>query len=335
MEKLLSTRLRNQNLPESYILPPEKRPNNIAAKHKTIPVIDLGQVGKDREALVEEILKASEEFGFFQVINHGLSDKIIKDMLDVGTEFFDMPVEDKMLMYSEDPRQVCRLYSSINYDDEETHFWRDTLRHPVHPVEIYKHLWPSKPMNYREVTETYSIMVRSLGLRLLELIVEGLGLGSGYFQDELSRVQLLAINHYPPCPDPSLTLGLPKHSDPNLITVLLQGDIAGLQVLNEGEWISVEPIPSAFIINLGHILQIISNGKLKSAEHRVVTNSSVTRTTITTFIYPLLDSTIQPAEELVSEANPAKYRSFKYPEFLQLYLALTADTDDILKVFKI
>ncbi|PIA25996.1 hypothetical protein AQUCO_10200045v1 [Aquilegia coerulea] len=335
MEKLLSTRLRDQSLPESYILPPEKRPNNIAAKCKTIPVIDLGQVGKDREALVEEIMKASKEFGFFQVINHGVSEKIIKDMMDVGIEFFDMPVEDKMVVYSEDPKQACRLFSSINYDNEETHFWRDTLRHPVHPVENFKHLWPSKPSNYREVTETYSIMVRSLGLRLLELIVEGLGLGSGYFQDELSRVQLLAINHYPPCPDPSLTLGLPKHSDPNLITVLLQGDIAGLQVLNEGEWISVEPIPSAFIINLGHILQIISNRSLKSAEHRVVTNSSLTRTTITTFIYPSMDSTIQPAEELVTETNPAKYRAFKYPEFLQLYLALTADTDDILNAFMI
>lgn len=332
MEKLLSTRLLSQSLPESYILPPERRPNDITAKNKAIPVIDFGG---DRETIVHQVIRASQAFGFFQVINHGISEKIIRDMMNAGEEFFDMSIEDKMPMYSEDPKQLCRLYSSINYDNEETHFWRDTLRHPVHPVEYFKNLWPSKPTTYREVTETYSVMVRNLGLELLDIICEGLGLRSGYFQDELSNFQLLAINHYPPCPDPSLTLGLPKHSDPNLITVLLQEDISGLQVLNEGEWISVEPIPNAFIINLGHILQIISNGMLMSAEHRVVTNSKVTRTTVTTFIYPSMDSTIQPAEELVNENKPQKFRAFKYPEFLRLYLALTADTDDILKAFKI
>lgn len=182
--------------------------------------------------------------------------------MNVGEEFFNMSVEDKLPMYSEDPKKPCRLCSSINYDNEETHFWRDSLRHPVHPVEHFKHLWPSKPTTYREVTEIYSVMVRNLGLQLLEMICEGLELKSGHFQDELSNLQLLSINHYPPCPDPSLTLGLPKHSDPNLITVLLQGDISGLQVLNEGEWISVEPIPNAFIINLGHILQVRITKKL-------------------------------------------------------------------------
>ncbi|KAL5705490.1 hypothetical protein ACHQM5_023788 [Ranunculus cassubicifolius] len=334
MEKLLSNRLLTRSMPESYILPPGRRPNDIIPKYKTIPVIDLGR--KDRNAIAQEVIKASEEFGFFQVINHGVSEKIIKDMMDVGQEFFEMPIEDKMVMYSEDPRQLCRLYSSINYENEETHFWRDTLRHPVHPVEHFKHLWPLKPTTYKEIAETYSIMVRSLGLNLLEIIDEGLGLRSGYFNDELTKFQLLSINHYPPCPDPSLTLGLPKHSDPNLLTVLLQADISGLQVLDdEGEWISVEPIPNAFIVNLGHILQIISNGRLKSAEHRVVTNSKVTRTTITTFFYPWVESIIHPAEELLNEDTPAKFRAFKYPEFLKLYLELTADTDDILKEFKI
>ena len=74
----------------------------------------------------------------------------------------------------------------------------------------------------RDVMGSYSNKVRELRLQLLDLISKGLELGSEYFNDELSSVQLLAINYYPPCPDPSLTLGLHKHSDVNLVTFLLQ-----------------------------------------------------------------------------------------------------------------
>ncbi|KAF9605627.1 hypothetical protein IFM89_017970 [Coptis chinensis] len=255
MEKLLSNRLNVQSLPESYILPPEKRPN-IVPKYATIPVIDLGKVSRDGKAIVDEIINTSTKFGFFQVINHGVPETMIKDMRGVAEEFFEMPIEDRMPMFSEGPKRVSRLYSSIDYDNEETHYWRDVLRHPYYPVESFKHLWPSKPASYRKAAATYSMVLRDLGLLLLELIAEGLGVGSSYFEEELSKIQLLGINQYPPCPDPTLTLGLPKHSDPNLLTLLLQGDVSGLQVLNEGEWIAVEPLPSAFTINLGHLLQV-------------------------------------------------------------------------------
>jgi isopenicillin N synthase-like dioxygenase len=91
---------------------------------------------------------------------------------------------------------------------------------------------------------------------ILELIAEGLGLESGYFGGKLSENAFLSVNRYPPCPDPSLTLGLPKHCDPNLITILLQGDVCGLQVFKDGEWIGVGPVPNAFVINIGYQLQV-------------------------------------------------------------------------------
>lgn len=105
---------------------------------------------------------------------------------------------------------------------------------------------------------SYSVEVRKLSLYLLDLICEGLGLEPGYFRNEtdrLTEVQFLAVNHYPPCPDPSLTLGLPKHGDFNLITILLQ-EMDGLQVLKDGQWLAVEPLPNAFVVNVGHALQV-------------------------------------------------------------------------------
>lgn len=98
--------------------------------------------------------------------------------------------------------------------------------------------------------------VRKLANKILELIIQGLGLSPGYFSGELSENPVLLVNHYPPCPEPSLTLGLAKHSDPSLITILLQGNVPGLQVSKDGQWVVVEPLPHAFIVNIGYILQV-------------------------------------------------------------------------------
>lgn len=67
---------------------------------------------------------------------------------------------------------------------------------------------------------------------------------------------MLLINHYPPCPDPSLTLGLARHRDPGVVSIVLQGDVHGLQVFKDEEWIGVEPIPHAFVVNIGYVLQV-------------------------------------------------------------------------------
>ena len=87
-------------------------------------------------------------------------------------------------------------------------------------------------------------------MRILELICEGLGLKAGYFGEEFTGVQMFSVNHYPACPDPSLALGTPKHADHNLLTMLLQGSVSGLQVFKDGQWLGVEPLPHAFVVNI-------------------------------------------------------------------------------------
>ena len=91
-----------------------------------------------------------------------------------------------------------------------------------------------------------------MGFRILEFISQGLGISLG----GLVGNQTLLVNHYPPCPDPSLTLGLGKHMDPVFINILLQSDVYGLQVFKDEEWIVVEPIPNAFVVNIGFPLQV-------------------------------------------------------------------------------
>ncbi|XVF71987.1 hypothetical protein PTKIN_Ptkin12aG0084700 [Pterospermum kingtungense] len=337
MEKLVSSWCKDQSLPESYIVPPETRPGKLSIPSgNTIPVLDLGEASINRSYAIQKVLKASQEFGFFQVLNHGVSENVLNDTMNVVKELFEMPMEYKASLYSEDPNKVCRLYTSnINYGGEKFHFWRDVLKHPCHPLEECIKFWPEKPTTYREIIRTFLVEAKNLGLRILELLSEGLGLESGHFEEDMSEALLLVANHYPPCPDPSLTLGLPKHCDPNLITILLQGDAYGLQVFRDGEWIGVEPMPNAFVVNVGHQLRIVSNNKLKSAEHRVVTNSEVARTTVGLFISSSDDSIIEPAKSLTNAGDPPLYRAFQYKEFLSNYISMMGDTELALQPFKL
>lgn len=112
-------------------------------------------------------------------------------------------------------------------------------------------------MNYcREVVGAYSIETRKVVLRILEAMAEGLGLKPSYFEGEMSKTQLMSVNHHIPCPDPSLTLGMPQHSDPNLISMLQQCSVPGLQILRHHRWMNVEPTPHAFLVIPGLQLKV-------------------------------------------------------------------------------
>jgi isopenicillin N synthase-like dioxygenase len=103
----------------------------------------------------------------------------------------------------------------------------------------------------------YCKKVRGLAVRLLEGVSESLGLDRDYINKALGKHgQHMAMNYYPPCPEPELTYGLPGHADPNVVTLLLQDDVGGLQVLKDGKWLAVKPIPHTFIVNLGDQMQV-------------------------------------------------------------------------------
>ncbi|KAI4346719.1 hypothetical protein L6164_007591 [Bauhinia variegata] len=316
----------HSSVPLSYVQPPESRPGELAvAAGKSIPVIDLG--GHDRAETLQKVLKASEEYGFFQVINHGVSADLIEDTLSIFKEFYAMPAKEKMSECSKDPNGSCKLYTSreINSKDE-VQYWRDTLRHACPPSGEYMEYWPQKPARYREVVGEYTQELRRLGLKILELICEGLGLAPGYFNGALTENPTVLAHHYPPCPEPSLTLGSPKHRDPTVITILLQDkEINALQVLRDGEWIGVEPIPNAFVVNIGLLLQIISNGKLVGAEHRVVTNSRAARTTVAYFINPSNETIIEPAKTSINSSSSPKYKSISFEEFRRNFFTRGTD----------
>ncbi|MCO5590773.1 hypothetical protein L7F22_044748 [Adiantum nelumboides] len=156
---------------------------------------------------------------------------------------------------------------------------------------------------------------------LFKAIFESLGLEE-YAEKEvpsgtIPRVRM-SINYYPPCPDPNLTLGLSPHSDVGSLTVLHPGVVPGLEIKHKQTWIPVIPAdPSAFVINVADQIEIWTNGKYKSIEHRVVTNTKKPRMSFACFYGPLDETVVAPLPTLVDENHPPRFKPTKFEDYLK------------------
>ncbi|XP_008451257.2 hyoscyamine 6-dioxygenase-like [Cucumis melo] len=318
-----------ESVPETYVYPPEKR-FGVSVK-KTIPVIDWAI--DDRTLLLKKVHDVTQEFGFVQVINHGVPKTLVEETMKILKEFHAMSPEDKERECSKDPdHKSCRVYSSSqNYETEQIHLWKDTLKLTCHPnLDENVQFWPQNPPKFREVVKAYLLKIEKFALEILEVLSEGLGLEKGYLRGEMSKNPELFVHHYPPCPNPSLTIGLNQHADPTLITILFQ-DVNGLQFLKDGQWIDVDPLPNAFLVNLGYVLEVISNGKMKAVEHRVVTNTTTSRQSLAYVVYPGNDVNIEPSKCFINEANPPHYLSLEFKDFIKKLMSKPPDRETALK----
>lgn len=133
--------------------------------------------------------------------------------------------------------------------------WREIVTYFTYPIEARDYgRWPDKPEAWRGVTEAYSAQMMKLGCQLLEVLSEAMGLEKDALCNACVEMdQKVVVNFYPKCPQPDLTLGLKRHTDPGTITLLLQDQVGGLQATRDGgnTWITVRPVEGAFVVNLG------------------------------------------------------------------------------------
>ncbi|CAA7026403.1 unnamed protein product [Microthlaspi erraticum] len=320
---------------------PKQLPSDSPELLTTIPTIDLGgRVFEDattRKDAIEGIRDAAEKWGFFQVINHGVSLDLLEKMKDGVRGFHEQSPEARKEFYSRDFSGEFIYLSNFDLFSSPAANWRDTLSSYMAPD-------PPKPQDLpaicRDVMLEYSKQVLSLGEFLFELLSEALGLNRNHLNAMDCAKGLLMLGHYyPPCPEPDLTLGTSQHSDNSFLTVLLPDQIEGLQVCREGYWFDVPHVPGALIINIGDLLQLITNDKFISLEHRVLANRATrARVSVACFFSTGVRPNPRmygPIRELVSEENPPKYRETTIKDYSAYFNAKGLDGISALLHFKI
>ncbi|MCO5582085.1 hypothetical protein L7F22_035976 [Adiantum nelumboides] len=312
--------LQLQAVPQAFIRPPHERPPNGALQEQQLPVIDISGLQDSllRPLVLHQIACACAHWGFFQVVNHGVEDEVVQEMRAACWRFFNQPASERNKLRDLEIESPVAYTTSFNPSVESTRDWKDVLY--VRDVPgVCCNGFDLVPEICRDVFQQYRSGVDRLGKLLFEIIFESLGLSKASIKEKVPAAArlVMGVNFYPPCPDPSLTYGISPHSDVGYVTVLLQDEVAGLQIKKGDNWYLVNPLPNAFVINLADQIEILSNGKYKSIEHRAITNAEKPRISVACFFGPLNDAIIEPLSELTSENEPARYKAVKYDDYVR------------------
>ncbi|MED6182765.1 hypothetical protein PIB30_031767 [Stylosanthes scabra] len=234
------------------------------------------------------------------------------EALKAADEFFNLPHEEKMRLFSDDVHMPVRYGTSLNHARDEIYCWRDFIKHYSHPLSDWIHLWPSNPPTYRKNMGSYVEAVQNLQNKLMGMIFESLGLNPSYLGEEVNGgSQLLSVNCYPACPEPGLTLGIHPHSD-------YGSNRSGLEFKDKSNnWVQVPLVEGALVVQLGDQIEVLSNGVYKSVIHRATVNVDEKRFSIASLHSFAMDKKIGPAKELVDDESPKFYNEFSFREFLR------------------
>ncbi|KAL5774120.1 hypothetical protein ACOSP7_011677 [Xanthoceras sorbifolium] len=288
-----------------------------------VPLVDLFRLLSGDSTELEKFHYACKEWGFFQLINHGVSTSLVEKVKVEIQEFFKLTMEEKK-KYWQQPEDVEGFGQAFVVSEEQKLDWADMFYMVTLPTHLRKpHLFPNLPLPLRDTVEAYSIDLRNLAMKILNLMAKALRMEPNDMKELFEEgFQGMRMNYYPPCPQPELVIGLNPHSDVVGLTILLQvNEMEGLQIRKDGMWVPVKPLPDAFIINIGDILEIITNGIYRSVEHRATVNLSRERLSVATFYSPKQEGDMGPAPSLITPETPALFGRIGVADYIKGYLS--------------
>ena len=304
---------------------------------KNIPSVDLSDFTEGNKetkaAFVKELGKAYEEIGFVAVKNHGLSDALCAELYAQVKGFFTLSKEEKET-YEIEGLAGQRGYVSFGKEHAKNknegdlkEFWH--FGQTVEDDDPIKEEYPDN-VQVNELPEFNAVgrevyqKLEETGREMLRAIALHLNLDENYFDAKIHNGNsILRPIHYPPIThEPKDAVRAAEHEDINLITLLMGASADGLQVLNKsGEWISVTALPDQIVVNVGDMLQRLTNNKLKSTTHRVVNPPrekwGTSRYSIPFFLHPRSEVSLNCLPSCISESNPKNFSDITAGEYLE------------------
>ena len=278
----------------------------------TLPLIDVSPLingGSGVSACAREIDRACRESGFFRITGHGVSAELRVLMDDLSRKFFDQPEAEKakcamplagaswrgwfgvggeLTSGVPDRKEGLYIGEELSLDDA-----RVVAGTPLHGPNLF----PASPVGIGPAVVEWFAQMRELGEALLRGVALGLGMDAQWFATTIAAEPtcLFRIFHYPPATGAAGEWGVAEHTDYGLLTILAQDDCGGLQVKMPGDvWIDVPAEPDVFVVNLGDMLDRLTEGRYRSTAHRVRNVSGRERLSYPFFLDPSWDAVVTP-----------------------------------------
>lgn len=283
----------------------------MSATHTSLPVLDLSRFDGDRgqrAAFLQDVQDAAFGPGFFYLVGHGISERLIRDVLTASRNFFSLPDADKLaieMVNSPHFRGYTRAGLEFTRGKPD---WREQIdigaeREPLlytRGAPAWARLqgpnqWPDALPELKPLLLRYQAEVTALAIKVLRVFAAALEQDENVFEPIYapSPNQLIKLIRYPGRERDESDQGVGAHKDSGFVTILLQDTVAGLQVESDDGWIDAPPLPGSFVVNIGEILELASNGVLRANVHRVVSPpAGGDRLSVAFFLGARLDATV-------------------------------------------
>ncbi|WNL42950.1 2-oxoglutarate and iron-dependent oxygenase domain-containing protein [Halomonas sp. PAMB 3264] len=288
-----------------------------------IPVIDLGPLldQSDPMSVANAIGQACERTGFFYVRGHGIDPGLVEQAFTMAAGFFARPLAEKEALNIVGSGLSLRGYTPLfgeNVDPNKSRDLKECFDLGLDEAEVSPfrgpNRMPAKPEAFKAVFERYYAEMLTLGHRLVGAIALSLGLCEDYFAPRQKRpIAIQRLLHYPSQAGAigEEEIGIGAHTDYGLLTILAQDAVGGLQIRHcDGTWISAPPIDGAFVVNIGDLVQTLTNDRYVSTLHRVVNTSGRQRYSLPFFFDLDFEAMVEVLPSCTSESVPPRYAPY-------------------------
>ena len=288
-----------------------------------IPTLDIRRYDSDRDAFVAELGAAYREWGFAGIRGHGIAQSLIDGAYDAFVRFFALPTAVKM-QYHLKGGGGARGYTPFGietakdsrYPDlkEFYHIGREIPRDSQFAQIMPPNVWPREVPEFHERGYALFSALDALGRRVLRALALHIGLPEHFFDDKIDvGNSILRPIHYPPITTPDIpNVRAGAHEDINFITLLVGASAAGLEVKSrKGEWVPFTAEADTIVVNIGDMLQRLTNHVYPSTTHRVTNppgeQARKPRYSVPYFLHPNPDVVLDPLPSCVTAENPRRY----------------------------